>query len=260
MGDLLATATLLVGHAEGGTPLSETAVVVLAAGVTVAAVRRLGGSAWLAVAAACVGVFALLGPPDRLADDALSAHMLQHVLLGDLAPLLLVLSLRGADLARLVRLAGPLLHPLVALAGWAAVTGLWHVPALYDLALAHEPVHAFEHGCFAGAGLLVWVALLDPARRGRLAGWRRFGFAIALLAGAQILGNVLILEGPLYGGYAHADRPFGLSAVGDQDAAAVVMMVEQLLTVGTFAFVTARRLLAHTPEPTAGAARHPLAV
>jgi cytochrome c oxidase assembly factor CtaG len=259
VGDLVG-ASILLGHAEGGTPLSEVALVVLGSLATVVAVRRLGGSVRLAVAGVCVGAFALLGPPDRLADDALSAHMLQHVLLGDLAPLLLVLSLRGADLAWLVRRAGPLLHPLLALAAWAAVTAAWHVPAMYDLALAHERVHALEHGCFAAAGALVWLALLDPARRGLLAGWWRFAYAIALLAGAQMLGNVLILEGPLYGAYAHAERPFGLSAVGDQDAAAVVMMVEQVLTVGTFAFLTARRLVARTPEPVATGTRHPLAV
>jgi cytochrome c oxidase assembly factor CtaG len=255
---LTAAATLLAPAVGGAAPLSETALVLLGSVAVLVAVRRIGGSVRLAAAAVCVGAFALLGPPDRLADDALSAHMLQHVLLGDLAPLLLVLSLRGADLARLVRLAAPLLQPLVALVAWAAVTAIWHVPAMYDLALEHERVHALEHGCFAAAGTLVWLVLLDPARRGLLRGWWRFGYAIALLAGAQMLGNVLILEGPLYGAYAHADRPLGLSAVGDQDAAAVVMMVEQVLTVGTFAFLTARRLVARTPAPVES--RHPLAV
>jgi len=144
-----------------------------------------------------------------------------------------------------------------ALAVWATVTAVWHVPALYDVALQHERVHAFEHGCFMLGGALVWTVLLDPARRGFLRGWRRFGYAIGLLAAAQMLANVLILEGPLYGAYANAERPFGLSAVGDQDAAAVVMMVEQVLTLGTFAFLTARRLVAGTPAP--AAPRHPLA-
>lgn len=243
--------------------MSEAVTILLGSVVTLLAVRRAGGRVRLALAAVGVGVLALLGPLDGLAEAGLSAHMLQHVLVGDLAPLLLVLSLRGADLARLApprvrRLASYAFRPLPAFAVWAAAIAFWHVPAFYGLALEHERLHAFEHATFMAGGVLVWSQLLDPARRGLLRGWWRFGYALLVLAAAQALANVLVLSyRPLYAAYADTQRPLGLSAIGDQDAAAVVMMVEQVLTLGTFAFLTARRLIERTPPPEG--ARHPLA-
>jgi putative membrane protein len=243
--------------------VSETATILLGSVVTLLAVRRAGGHLLLALGAVCVGTFALLGPLDGLAEAGLSAHMLQHVLVGDLAPLLLVLALGGSELERLAppwlrRLAGRLFRPMPAFAVWAAAIAVWHVPAFYALALEHERVHAVEHAKFMAGGVLVWSQLLDPARRGLLRGWWRFGYAMLVLVAAQALANVLVLSyRPLYQAYADTQRPLGLSAVGDQDAAAVVMMVEQVLTLGTFAFLTARRLLAATP-PSPGT-RHPLA-
>ena len=224
----------------------ETATIAVGSVVTLLAVGRVRGRSLLALAAVLVGVVSLLGPLDGWAERGLSAHMLQHVLIGDLAPLLLVLAVRGSDLARLLppRLAfvlpwaDRLFRPAPAFAIWAAAMGIWHIPFMYDLALEQERVHAFEHGCFMVGGLLVWTQLLDPARRGLLRGWRRFGYAMALLVAAQALANTLVLSyRPLYDAYAATRRPLGLSAVGDQDAAAVVMMVEQVLTLGTAALL-----------------------
>ena len=151
-------------------------------------------------------------------------------------------------------------RPAVAFLVWASALAIWHIPACYDRALESEPLHALEHMTFMVGGLLVWTVLLDPARRGTLAGWRRFGYALALLAASGILANALILSyRPLYPSYAHSvKRSFGLTAVGDQDLAGLVMMLEQLATVGTVAVLSARRELRapSVDQP----ARHPLAV
>ena len=227
----------------------------------------------LALVAATITLAALLGL-DSAADSALSAHMLQHMLIGDLVPLLLVLSVRGSLLfhllpTRAVRVARRLgLHrvlafvtrPTVAFALWAGAIAVWHIPAAYDLALESDPLHAFEHATFLLTGLLVWTVLLDPARRGTLPGWRRFAYALALLAASGVLANVLILSyRPLYPSYAvAASRPFGLTPIGDQDLAGLLMMLEQLATVGTFAVLCARRQLAGSMVEQAE--RHPLAV
>ena len=134
----------------------------------------------VALFAAGLGVtlFALVGPLDRLADEKLlSAHMAQHVLIGDLGPALMVTALRGpllvfflpapilAPLARNARVRavlGTLLRPRVAFALWAANLAIWHVPYLYDLALAHQCLHDFEHVCWMFCGILVWTLLVDP--------------------------------------------------------------------------------------------------
>lgn len=210
---------------------------------------------------------------DRWADSMLAAHMLQHMLLGDLAPLLLVLAARGrlrvslaprvaraAQVIRLRPLVETATRPVPAALAWSLSLAAWHVPVAYDLALHHAELHALEHGCFFATGVLVWSVLLDPPGRNLLPGWRRFGYALTLLAASGALANVLVLSyRPLYPAYASpGSRPLGLSPLQDQDLAGLVMMVEQLLTFGSFALLTARSQLARA-QATAPPGRHPLA-
>jgi cytochrome c oxidase assembly factor CtaG len=194
-----------------------------------------------------VSVFALVGPLDRIADDKLlTAHMGQHVLIGDLGPALMVTAIRGpllvfllpaSVLAPLARSAGVrsalgmLLRPRVAFSLWAANLAIWHVPYLYDLALEHEGLHDFEHLCWAFCGILIWTLLVDPGSHRRLSVGGRVALAAAMFAAGQILTDVLVFSfTPLYPAYQGA---YGISAVTDQQLAGIVMMVEQLATLGT---------------------------
>jgi putative membrane protein len=194
-----------------------------------------------------LSLFALVGPLDRIADDKLlSAHMGQHVLIGDLGPALMVTALRGpllvfllptpvlAPLARSTRVRAvlrTLLRPRVAFSLWAANLAIWHVPYLYDAALAHQDLHDFEHVCWAICGILVWTLLVDPGSHRRLSVGGRVALAAALFAAGQILTDVLVFTfTPLYPAYHGA---YGISAVTDQQLSGIVMMVEQLVTLGT---------------------------
>jgi putative membrane protein len=198
-----------------------------------------------------VTLAALLGPLDRIAESKLlAAHMGQHVLIGDLAPALLTVAVRGpllvfllpapvlSQVARGRRLLGALLRPRVAFGLWAANLAVWHVPYLYDLALRHQALHDFEHLCWVVAGLLVWTLLVDPGSHRRLSVGGRVALAAALFAAGQVLTDVLVFAfHPLYPAYHGA---YGLSALTDQQLSGVVMMVEQLLTLGTLAAVLLR--------------------
>ena len=219
----------------------------------------------LAVALVLVG---LVSPLDGLAEEMLSAHMLQHVLIGDLAPALAMLALRGplaffilppgvlGPLARSqpLRAAGRfLLRPRVAFTLWAASILGWHVPRAYDFALAHPWAHELEHGCFVVAGTLVWALLVDPARRGELTVGGRIGLAVAMFVVGQLLTDALVFSSsPHYPAYRGAH---GLSALGDQRLAGLVMMLEQLATLGIciavllWPYLTRRRQPALGPEP-----------
>jgi putative membrane protein len=194
---------------------------------------------WLAGMAATL--VALLGL-DARADENLTFHMLQHVLIGDLVPALLVLATLGplsvfllpapvlAPLARspLRALVHVLLRPRVAYLVWAANLAVWHIPRLYDLALAHHWLHDLEHLCWTVAGLLVWTILLDARRT---AG-RRVALAAAMFASGQVLADVLVFSfSTLYPAY---------PSVRQQQLAGIVMMAEQILTLGTLAFVLLR--------------------
>src|SRR2546421_3736947 len=150
--------------------------------------RRHGGArhadGWrvlLIVLALALATLPLVSPLDQAGDEyLLSAHMLQHVLLGDAAPALALVALRGPLLffvlpASVLRVLGHqrllrgtlafLLRPSVSLAVWALVIGAWHIPAAYDYALGHQAVHDVEHLSFLTVGLLVWAQLVDPAHR-----------------------------------------------------------------------------------------------
>ena len=197
----------------------------------------------------------IVSPLDPVADHyLLGAHMLEHVLIGDVAPALILLALRGpllffflpaellAGVARRTsvrRFLAVLLRPRVSVAVWAVVIAAWHVPAAYDYTLSHQTVHDLEHGCFFIAGLLVWTQLIDPARQGRLSRGSRLGVAAAMFWLGTALSDVLIFSfHPLYPAYAaQPDRLLGLSPVRDQQLAGLVMTGEQLVSLGIFSLV-----------------------
>jgi len=201
--------------------------------------------------AVSIGTLALVSPLDAAGDQyLLSAHMLQHVTIGDAAPAIALVALRGpllffllppAVLAPLARVRAlrivlaQLVRPRVALVLWGIVIGCWHVPRLYDYTLTHRTVHDLEHLCFVTAGVLVWTQIVDPARRRELTVPQRFAYAAALFAAGQVLSYVLIFSfHSLYPAYAaQNDRLFGWSSVFDQQLAGLTMMVEQILTLGT---------------------------
>jgi cytochrome c oxidase assembly factor CtaG len=201
--------------------------------------------------AVALGTLALVSPLDYIGEEhLLSAHMLQHVIIGDLAVALAVVALRGpltfflipavalGALARLEWLRSGLhflLKPKVAFVLWAVVIAAWHVPAAYDYTLTHQVVHDVEHLSFVIVGLLVWIQLVDPARRRELTVAGKLALAIALFAAGQILADILIFSmRPLYSSYAEQpERLLGLSPLQDQRLAGIMMMVEQLVTLGT---------------------------
>jgi cytochrome c oxidase assembly factor CtaG len=209
--------------------------------------------ALLFTAGVALATLALVSPLDAVGDSyLLSAHMLEHVLIGDAAPALILVALRGpllffflpaaiigalARLEPLRTLLSFLLRPRVSLAVWAMVIAAWHVPAAYDYTLTHQTVHDLEHGCFLLAGLLVWSQLVDPARRRALTVGGRLACAVALFWMGSVLSDVLIFSfRPLYPAYAaQAERLFGLSPFRDQQLAGLVMTGEQLLSLGTCA-------------------------
>jgi putative membrane protein len=184
---------------------------------------------------------ALVSPIDALGEEYLfSAHMLQHVLLGDVAPLLLLLSLSRVMLRPLTRrlmgierALGPLASPFTAIFVWLGTMYLWHIPALYDAATRHPLLHAVEHLSFFAAGIALWWPLVQPIpmRRG-LTGLQPLAYIAAAKGGLAALGLFLAWTSTAhYPFYEHVPRIWGLTAVEDQNVAGVIMMVEQSLTL-----------------------------
>ena len=221
--------------------------------------RGAGATQALAFAGALVILLvALVSPLDELGERYLfSAHMVQHLLLGDIAPLLVLLALsrvimRPATrrLTRLERALGRLAHPLTGLALWLALIYVWHIPALYQAALASSPLHALEHASFFTAGVALWWPLVQPVpMRRRLSGLGSLSYIAAAKAGLAALGLYLVWSSTVaYPFYAAAPRILDLSAREDQNVGGAIMMIEQSLILVTFFFLIFVRMLSQSEE------------
>jgi putative membrane protein len=209
-------------------------------------------------AAMLVLLAALVSPIDRLGEDYLfSAHMVQHILLGDIAPLLLLLSLSRVIMrpatrrfSRLERRLGALASPPAFIALWLALIYFWHVPALYDAALEHTAVHALEHACFFTAGVAVWWPLIQPVpMRRRMTGLQPLMYIFAAKVGLAALGIYLAWSQSLaYDWYARVPRIWGLSAIEDQNVGGAVMLVEQSIVLVIVMVVLLVRMLDQSEE------------
>ncbi len=188
---------------------------------------------------------ALFSPIGHISEELVIAHMGEHLLLGDVATLLLVLGLTGPLLQPILAI-GPLdrlrvlAHPAVAFPLWALNLFLWHVPAIYDAAYGTAPVHALEHTTFVFFGCMMWMPVFGPLPKPEwfTAGWK-VGYVIAVRFTGAILGNVLMWSGAvLYPIYAPGEREWGISPLADQSTAGVIMMVEgTFLALGVLAWV-----------------------
>jgi len=196
-------------------------------------------------------LIALCSPVDRLAEQLFFMHMVQHLLLLDFAPILVILGLTRVILRPLTRrlmhveqAAGPLAHPAFAIVLYAGFMLLWHVPAMYDLALERPVVHVLEHLTFGLAGGLYWWHLLSPIRsRRRLGGMGPIVYMLATKAIVGLLG-ILLAFAPdaIYAFYERQPGYWGLSPGTDQAVGGLTMALEQSIVMGValvFLFVRA---------------------
>ena len=213
--------------------------------------ERVGAGHWIPYFAGILIVaLALFSPLDPIGDFyLLSAHMLQHVLLSDVAPALLLLGLRSPLLPlglprRALRVVAPggrlgrplaiLTSPWVALPLWMAATVGWAVPAAFDFAATHPLVHDMEHLSLFYTGLGLWWVVVDPLPRGsvRPNGIRLAVLGISRLATATVCLPLTFLTRVEYPLYAAAPRAYGLSALGDQSLAGASMCFLEFLVFG----------------------------
>jgi cytochrome c oxidase assembly factor CtaG len=177
--------------------------------------------------------------------ELLLAHMVEHLLLGDIAALLIVLGLTGPLIAPILRIRffdrlRVLANPLIAFPLWAIDLYVWHLPVFYQAALRHTGVHVLEHAMFLALGVNMWMCLFGPLP---MPGWfGNFGklvYIIAVRLTGTVLGNVFLWSGAVfYPFYIHGDAVHHISPLADQNIAGAVMMVEEsLLTLGLFCWL-----------------------
>jgi putative membrane protein len=184
---------------------------------------------------------ALISPVDRLAEQAFTMHMVQHVLLLDLAPIGLICGLTKVLLRPVTRRlqvverkAGLLAHPVFAIVAYVGLMWLWHVPAMYDAALRHSFVHVIEHVCFFSVGFLYWWHLLSPIRsRHRLSAMGAVVYMVSTKLFVGLLGiGLTFAPDALYAFYRDQPPIWGLSPVEDESLAGGLMALEQSIVMG----------------------------
>jgi putative membrane protein len=183
---------------------------------------------------------ALLSGVDGYSERMLSVHMTQHLLLGLLAPALLLygaplrLALRSSPRARgaAARLLGHpavtvLTKPAVGFALFACVVLATHLTGLYELALEHPLVHELEHLALFWSGVLLLAPLIasDPLPHppGAIA---RFSWLMGAMGAMAIPGALLTFATSVrYPYYLAPARATGRSALSDQHLAGAIMWV-----------------------------------
>jgi putative membrane protein len=209
--------------------------------------RREGGSRAAGAGRALLWVtgllalsLALISPLDTLGEQFATAHMLQHLLIADVAPICLTLALTKHILRpvtrrihRIERAAGPLGHPAFGVVAYVGAMWFWHIPALYDAALANPTVHTLEHLSFGAAGLLYWWHLLSPIRtRLRLGGMGPIMYMASTKVLVGFLGVLLAFAPSLLYSYEWPGTKWGLDAIDDQHVAGLTMALEQSIVMG----------------------------
>jgi cytochrome c oxidase assembly factor CtaG len=197
---------------------------------------------WLALA------IALTSPLCRLAATLVSTHMVQHVLLIAVAPLLLVLgrpmqTITGRALRPLQTahrwFATP--TPLMACGFYGAAIWLWHTPLLYQAALLSKAAHLVMYAVLIGAGLMFWRSFILSAR------YEPGGPGSAILSGlvtiihTGLLGALLsFAPTPWYPLLAPQAPAWGLTALEDQQLAGLIMWVPMglIYLVSVLAMIT----------------------
>jgi putative membrane protein len=184
---------------------------------------------------------ALVSPLDTLGDQLMVMHMVQHILLLDIAPILLILGVSKVLLRPVTRRlqtieqrAGFFSHPAFAVIAYAGILWLWHIPSMYDRAQGNGLVHVLEHACFFAAGALYWWHVLSPIRsRKRLTG---LGSVAYMTAGKLLVGllGIALAFAPdvIYPFYAHKPHYWGLTPLEDQSLAGLAMALEQSIVMG----------------------------
>jgi putative membrane protein len=180
--------------------------------------------------------------------ELLSIHMIEHLLLGDVAALLIVLGLTGPLIAPILRIGlfdrlRILAHPLIAFPLWAVDLYVWHLPIFYEAALRYQGVHLLEHAMFLGFGVNMWMCLFGPLPMPRWFGnAAKLGYIVAVRLTGTVLGNVFLWSGTaFYPFYAHGEAVWHVSRIADQSVAGAVMMVEEsILTLGLFCWLFLR--------------------
>lgn len=180
-------------------------------------------------------IFASLnGPLHDLSDYYLfSAHMVQHLLLSLAVPPLLLVGTPGWLLRPLLAvrpigsIARAVTKPIRCFIIFNVVISLWHLPPLYNTAMAYHPVHIVQHLTFMAASVLMWWPFLSPMPElPRLAYPGQMLYCFLMVIPMSIIAiYIAMADHVLYPAYSIAPRIWDLTPMSDQQIGGLIMWV-----------------------------------
>jgi putative membrane protein len=170
----------------------------------------------------------LVSPIDTLADRyLLSAHIVQHFLLALVIPPLFLLGTPAFDLRVLKKLERAVGQPPVSwLLGVGVMLG-WHIPALFNTALANDGLHILQHLSLLVTGTIFWWPILAPAESKRLPALGAVAYLFSACVCCSLLGAFLTFApAGLYPAYLNPPAHlWGLDTKSDQQLGGMLMWV-----------------------------------
>jgi putative membrane protein len=170
----------------------------------------------------------LVSPIDTLADQYLfSAHVVQHFLLALVIPPLLLLGTPAFEVRGLDKLERVIGQPPVS---WLLGVGtmlVWHIPALFNAALASDGLHIVQHLSFLVTGAIFWWPILGPLPDRRLPALAAVSYLFSACVCCSLLGAFLTFApAGLYPAYLNPpQRLWGLDPKSDQQLGGMLMWV-----------------------------------
>ena len=181
---------------------------------------RLNTHSILFISGVAVMLFALVSPLDFLGRHYLfSAHMIQHILLLLIAPLLLLLGIPKPSAEKLlnIRPIGKVMRalgsPVVAWILGVGAMWVWHMPSLHDKALNNETLYIAQLISFVVIGMIFWWPVFTPIKNERLNPLTGTLYLASACLGCTILGMLITFAGAgLYTAYVNPADTAGLLA------------------------------------------------
>ena len=195
------------------------------------------GAGWLTLVAA------LAGPIEHWSGASFAAHMLQHELMMVVAapalaasaplgvfawalPMSFRRSLHALTKPAWLRASWRVLtSPLWATAISIGVLWLWHVPRLFDLAVAHRGWHAAQHASFFMSALAFWWAVRATRSAVGTVGPTILALFVAMIVTGALGGLLAFADTAWYAAYAATSPPFGWTPVEDQQMGGLIMWI-----------------------------------
>jgi putative membrane protein len=176
----------------------------------------------------------LNGPLHDLSDTYLfSAHMVQHLLLSLAVPPLLLVGTPGwllrpfLENGRIATIARAITRPTRCFIIFNVVIAAWHLPPLYNTAMAYHPIHIVQHRTFLAASVIMWWPFLSPLPElPRLSYPGQMLYCFLMVIPMSIVAiYIAMADHILYPAYSLAPRVWDITPMSDQQIGGLIMWV-----------------------------------